>query len=118
MLSFTSEQIEAIGEKQFLARLTEYMANGFPGAGEKLRTPIGQATLEKVLADARIYGLETELELAYYAMVAWNMGVDFHSKLPAFYEILTSKTRSPSQKADEIQKLAHAILKTLEDSMK
>lgn len=106
----------AIGEAQFREHVIAHMEENYPGAGEKLRAPTGRATLEKVIADARSYGLEAELDLVYYIIVAWTMGVDFHIKLPAFQEILTSKALTPSKKADAIQKLCRAILQTLEDS--
>ena len=110
MLKLTPHQLDAIAESRFRQRLSDLLLESMPDSRGVIDTPEGQQSLTEQCANARSYGMRTELDIANYVITAWLMGRDFDTRFPAMKEILASLELTPTQKSSLITQVSSVVL--------
>lgn len=115
-LYFSEQQLQETAENRYLGQLRDLLVAGstHPAATRtELDSPEGTATLQAQVANARRYGMRSELDLARYVITAWLLGLDFDTRFPAMAEVLAIERLGPSQKAEALERISTTLLETL-----
>lgn len=115
-LYFSEQQLQETAENRYLGRLRDLLVAGstHPAATRtELDSPEGTATLQAQVANARRYGMRSELDLARYVITAWLLGLDFDTRFPAMAEVLATERLGLSQKAEAMERISTTLLETL-----
>lgn len=115
-LFFSEQQLQETAENRYLGRLRDILVAGStpPSATRaELDGPEGTAMLQAQVANARRYGMRSELDLARYVITAWLLGLDFDTRFPAMAQVLTADRLGPSQKAEALERISTTLLETL-----
>lgn len=112
-MQISAPQMRQWGERHFERRLIHVVAQGDPAALQTLRTPEGRTQLRQQIANARAYGLTSELEVSRYVITAWVMGLDFDTRLGAYREFLTAPQLTPAQKGEALERITRAVMQEL-----
>jgi hypothetical protein len=86
----TSQRFDALAEREYEQRLATFLVRNVPGlAGTALDTNMQQSRAS--IAAARLYGFETERDIAIFALSAALLGPDFHATMGGAREILAMR---------------------------
>ena len=113
MLRICDEQMESMGRAIFIDRVTGFLIQRFPDAGQLERSELAEA-IARQIEKAEAYGLCTERHATKYVVTAWLLGVDFDTEFPAAREVLPSKKLTAEEKVDWLQAWTTAIFAALE----
>ena len=115
-LFFSEQQLQETAENRYLGKLRDILvaSSTQPAATRaELDSPKGTATLQAQVANARRYGMRSELDLARYVITAWLLGLDFDTRFPAMAQVLAADRLGPSQKAEALERICTTLLETL-----
>jgi hypothetical protein len=110
------EQYDALrrcSEVSFEARLALFLLEQFPEEGEVDQAQFDE-TIRVQIATARTFGLETEQQIATYAVSACLLGSDFHKHFPAANQVLESKLLNADDKARWLDSWTRTLFEALE----
>lgn len=118
MLSIQPDQFDSLAEHRFEQRLIGLLQTNDESAVEFFATHQGRHDLRRQVAQAREYGMYSELDIARYVITAWKLGADFDDRFPAMSEILAADRLTPSQKAETLEAICVQVLADLLDNPK
>lgn len=97
----------------FVQRMAAFLRANTEGAAD-LDDGEMSATLERLVSDARLFGLATEQEVATYIVTAWLLGTEFPTEFPAAAVVLGDAACAPADKADWLARWTEALFDALD----
>ena len=113
MNQISSEQWSQLGRDSFDARLIAIIRRNHPDQAEKMDFPTVVRALRRQAAKAQHYGLTDEHSAATYAYIAWLMGEEFDTRIPAVAQILADRRMKAPEKAQALSNFSRLVFRTL-----
>ena len=114
MFQLREQHMQAIGRNIFVDRVTKFLIEEFPEAGDMDHSELGDEVARQV-RKAESYGLHTERQAVKYVVTAWMMGTDFDTKFDATRGVLPSEQFTADEKAEWLEEWVMTIFEALEN---
>ena len=109
-------QVEVLAQRsatEFVARLETFLREHFQEVDDTPRDELREEIARQV-ANAGVYGMETEAQIANYVTCAWLLGPGFDRDVDIVRKVLASPIYSAERKSEWLIKKAHELLEARE----